>query len=98
MKIGAFTTTNAKGQIVIPKAIRENLSLTKDTPLQVSLQGKSIIIQPVIVNSYVQRGKNQILMQILKNAKGSWENEDFSWIKKRRKIELAASKKRKKAW
>ena len=42
------TTVSSKGQIVIPKAIRERLRLTPGTALQIDVQGETLLMQRVV--------------------------------------------------
>ncbi len=44
MKIGSFTTPNDKGQIVIPKEMRDALSIDTNATLNIILAGKGIYI------------------------------------------------------
>lgn len=102
MNIGTIVTPNTKGQIVIPKSIRDQLNITKDTALHIRTIGDDVIIQPVVdvvVRSDV-RTKNALLLEILKKTAGAWKN-DKEWPKveaKRRKTELRATIKNKNAW
>ncbi len=41
----------SKGQITIPKEIRNKLSINTDTYLDVSLEGKRIVLQPVDIQA-----------------------------------------------
>lgn len=99
MNIGIITTPNKKGQIVIPKKYRDALEIDDTVPLNLVLQEKAIFIYPVrkINESKVD---NKAFLELLKKIKGSWA-DDKDWgkrEKKRRKMELAASKRRKKEW
>ena len=47
MKVGTLTQANQKGQIVIPKEMRENLGIERDSLLQLILRGKGIDVYPV---------------------------------------------------
>ncbi len=44
-----MTTTiiSKKGQVVIPKSIRDKLGLTVGTVLKVSVEGKKVILEPI---------------------------------------------------
>ena len=42
------TTVSSKGQIVIPKALRERLRLTPGTALQIDVQGETLLMQRVV--------------------------------------------------
>lgn len=41
------TVVSEKGQVVIPKEVRERLGLTRGTVLNVRVEGKRIILEPV---------------------------------------------------
>ena len=91
-----ITKPNQKGQIVIPKAIRDKLHITKDVPLSIGMRGSGIYISP-LSNTGTAESKDAYI-KILEKTKGSWK-EDWSTLeKKRRKLELEASKMRKQAW
>ncbi len=98
MKVGTITKTNQKGQIVIPKAMREELGIDADVPLNLALKDNGIYIHPVDEVFASKRGEGSYL-DILEKTQGAWAKEDWTSLKKRRrKIELAASKKRKRIW
>ncbi len=98
MKLGIVTTTNTKGQVVIPFEMRRALGIDEEVPLHLVMQGESIIISPVkAIISDVNTGS--AYLDILEKTQGTWVDEDWMTLrKKRRKIELAASKKRKNTW
>lgn len=98
MKIGTFTATNDKGQIVIPKEIRDALGIDTHVTLNVTLAGKGIYIYPV--EEFITRaeGENSYI-QLLEKTKGTWRDEDWDEIReKKSNLELKASKSRKKSW
>src|SRR5437762_13768056 len=98
MKIGTITYTNQKGQIVIPKKLRDKLNITPEIPLHVAVRDQGIYIHPV---SHVmsQNEKNKAFLQLLKKTQGMLAGREFDpRAKERRKVELGASKKRKQAW
>ncbi len=94
MQNSYFTTTNTKGQIVIPKKIRDLLGLNHNSLLKISSMDTKVIIEKIHENE-TQTESNNAYLQILKSTQGSWENEPFD---SKRKIELSASKKRKSLW
>ena len=98
MKIGTITKTNQKGQIVIPKAMREELGINAGVPLNLALKDDGIYIYPVDTVFAKKRGESSYL-DILEKTQGTWAREDWTSLKKRRrKIELTASRKRKETW
>ena len=100
MKIGIITTPNEKGQIVIPKKIRDKLYITQNTHLNLVLKDNGIYIYP-IEKIIPKTAKGQSYTEILKKTQGTWgketKDEKTSRIKQR-KIELAASARNKKTW
>jgi len=99
MKIGTIVQANQKGQIVIPKKIREAFGITPDVPLNVVQTADGISLYPM-KEMYCQPVSDQSpYLDILKKTQGAWVDEDWDSVrKKRKKIELAASRKRKNAW
>ena len=98
MKIGAFTTPNDKGQIVIPKEIRDALGINTHVTLNVSMVGKGIYIYPVDEFLTKAEGESSYI-KLLEKTKGSWKGEDWSSLRKiKSNVELEASKARKKTW
>ncbi len=98
MKIGIVTKTNQKGQIVIPKTMREELGIDANVPLNLAIKDNGIYIYPIDAVFAKKKGEGSYL-NILEKTQGTWAKED--WIssnKKRRKIELAASRRRKREW
>lgn len=98
MKSGAIITPNSKGQIVIPAKMRDDLDIKEDTLLSISLVGQGIYITPV--DGIVTRAdRENSYLEILNRTQGSWIDEDWELLRKKRKlVELAASKKRQKLW
>lgn len=98
MKIFNISTTNAKGQIVIPKKMREALGITKDIPLTLILREGGIYIEP-IKETLVSSDNRQVYLQVLEKTRGSWSGDNWEKTeKRRRKIELRELKLRRKAW
>lgn len=97
MKIGIITKANEKGQVVIPKEYREALGISNNIALNMVLRGSGIYIYPVTEVSGLAETEDSY-MHILKRTKGSWKDDWDKTRKRRKKIELAASKKRKQLW
>ncbi len=47
MKIGTVTKANKKGQLVIPKEIRDELNIKQGTPLNIVQRGEGVYIYPI---------------------------------------------------
>lgn len=98
MKIGTIAQPNQKGQIVIPKQIRERLKITSSSVLNLILRENAIYIYPV-EEVITKAGRETSYLELLKKTQGSWSKENWDELrKKRRRIELSASNKRKQPW
>ncbi len=100
MDIGQIVTPNTKGQVVIPQKVREALGINENTPLQVVVSGSGVALYPVA--RVLKKGDylDERLAEILDRTRGLWAS-DKDWEKrekKRKRIEVEASKKRRKAW
>ncbi len=100
MDIGQIVTPNTKGQVVIPQKVREALGINENTPLQVVVSGSGVALYPVA--RVLKKGDylDERLAEILDRTRGLWA-DDKDWEKrekKRKRIEVEASKKRRKAW
>ena len=72
------TVVSSKGQIVIPKQIREKLGLTPGTVLRVWIEGKRVILEPIQEppkQIFVKAGP-KVTERILREAKSS---SDKAW-------------------
>lgn len=97
MTIGTIVKPNQKGQIVIPKEYRDELAIDSDMFLNLVMRGKGIYIYPVsgVITDAESEGS---YLKVLERTQGKW-NENWEDIrKKRRRIELSASKRRKNSW
>lgn len=94
MKI-QLTNTNSKGQLVIPKKFRDELNIDEEKTLMVSLIPGAVVIRP-IVDVVVDTSDKTAYLDLLKKTRGSWITKDSG--KKKKGLELRASKKRKSAW
>lgn len=93
----AIVSSNAKGQIVIPKAMREVLGITADSQLYLSVKDQTLCIQPFVSSMSAKRDKTYA--EILAETRGGWAGDNWPAEEaKYHRIELAASKKAKKAW
>ena len=98
MKIGSFTTTNDKGQLVIPKDMRDALGIDSSVTLNLVLAGNGIYVYPV--EEFITKSETESsYLQLLGKTKGTWAHEDWDEVEKNRsKIELEASRSRKNQW
>ena len=72
------TVVSSKGQVVIPKQIREKLGLVPGTVLRVRIEGKNIVLEPIREppkQIFVKAGP-KVTERILKEAKNS---SDKTW-------------------
>jgi AbrB family looped-hinge helix DNA binding protein len=98
MKVGFIITPNQKGQVVIPKKVREALNIKPNTPLNILIKGQGIYMYPVKGVLTPLEAESSYL-ELLKVTQGAWKKENWKGLrKKRRKIEISASLKRKKRW
>ncbi len=96
-----ITKPNMKGQIVIPKEIRDTLKIDQNSCLNITLAGSGIYVQPVD-EVYTKTETKSAFLAMLEKTKGSLAEENWTaWEeseKRYRKGEIAAVKKNKKAW
>jgi len=98
MKIGTVTSTNDKGQIVIPKEIRDALGINSKVTLNMILFGNGLYIYPV--EEFVTRVESESsYIYLLEKTKGTWIDEDWDKLEnKKSEVELKASESRKSKW
>lgn len=94
-----ISTTNTKGQVVIPKDVRDSLGITPQTPLNIVLRGEGVYLYPVREVLTSERGSVPYA-EILKKTQGAWGRDPLEVVseRKRRKFELKASQRSKKGW
>lgn len=106
MNISKITTTNSKGQVVIPKSIRDKLGINQDVSLQIQIQGQGVYIS-LLNMDLVSQNNQDLELQILESTVGAWadkagweedKNEDTHQLAQKQSLELAASAARKQAW
>lgn len=101
MKVGNIVEPNSKGQVVIPKKIRDDLGITPNTPLNIIVRDGGLYLYPV-EGVITEVGIENIRSKIWEKTAGAWADADWDEYdkkqKRRRKIELEASRRRKKAW
>jgi bifunctional DNA-binding transcriptional regulator/antitoxin component of YhaV-PrlF toxin-antitoxin module len=90
--------TNKKGQVVIPKKMRDDLGIDFTVALALQLVGKSIVLSPI--ESVITKAETEnSYLEVLRATKGAWANspKEKNALQKR-KLELDASKRRKREW
>lgn len=100
MNIGTIVTPMERGQITLPKAYREKLGITPQTPLNITLQSDRIVVQPFVrsmasatTNPYVIKAKYTrkqyltVLKRIARSKVVLWTKEDDEAREKMRKKE-----------
>ena len=100
MQIGTIVRPNVKGQVVIPKQIRIALSIDKNSNLNLVIRDHAIHMYPV-VDIGVKTLNKSVFLKILKETRGAWRHpikQEIEKAGKRREVELAATRRNKKAW
>ena len=97
MKAGVVIKPNEKGQIVIPKEMRDALGIDSNIMLNLILAGKGIYIYPIkeiITNSETENS----YAKLLEKTQGAWEDKEDPLVEKREQLELEQAAARKKPW
>lgn len=99
MKVTTISQTNAKGQVVIPKEVRDCLGITPQTLLNIVLRGGGVYLYPVR-DILTSEGEAFPYLKILEKTQGAWGRDPLEVVSesKRRKFELKASQRSKKGW
>lgn len=98
MKIGYIVKPNTKGQIVIPKHVRDNLGIDSGSLLHLVVRGDGMYIH-TIKHIVPKITKVDSYRKILEKTQGTWAGDSWPQTEKRqRTIELAATRERKKPW
>ena len=98
MIIGKIVNTNNKGQLVIPQEYREMFGITGNMNLNIIPKSTGLFIQP-ITRVIPNTPTDDVYSQILEKTVGAWNDDGFDeTTKKRRKIELEASDRRREEW
>lgn len=98
MENAVISKPNSKGQVVIPKAIRDALGINAGMLLKVVRVGSGIYLYPII-NVITGADSDDSYTKILEKTRGAWAGDDWPrQAARRRKIELAAARRRKRSW
>ncbi len=98
MNLGYIVQPNSKGQIVIPKNVRDKFGITEEDSLNLVIRGDGIYLYPIrmVVPKIT---KTDAYSKILEKTQGAWVGDSWEETEARsREIELDAAKKRKNAW
>jgi len=102
MNTGTITKTNTKGQMVIPKNIRDVLGIDYNIPLNIIVKGAGFYVYPIrkiMIGNGNDEDIDSSYPEILNKTRGAWQNEDWGKIEKRRhNIELKDSRTRQQLW
>lgn len=98
MKIGSIARPNAKGQVVIPKEVRDALGIDANALLTIVVRGRGIYMYPI--DEVITKVETESsFLKMLEKTKGTWAERGWTAMRRRkRKTELAASKRRRRAW
>ena len=99
MKVGYIAKSNKKGQIVIPKGVRDALGITGGVSFNMIVRENAVYMHP-IKEVLGESSKDDFYIKLLEKTQGAWKEDEEDWKRidqEKRKIELAESKKRK-AW
>jgi AbrB family looped-hinge helix DNA binding protein len=71
---GNIVRVGRRGQMVLPKAVREALGLTEGDQLWVEVEGNRVILRPV----------SSLVRESLGSLRGTWGEEIASYLKEER--------------
>ena len=101
MKIGKILRPNKKGQIVIPKEIRNELGIDQYSTLNLLIRDNGFYVHPITSIGAKTKTDNTAFLKMLKETQGAWgsaSKEEIKKEKERRKLELKAAARSKNAW
>ena len=92
------TKSNIKGQIVIPKKLRDKLGIGPETIIEITEQGRGFYVAPISGQAIRVGDGNKAWLEVLKRTQGAWGSETADEKKYRlareRKERLAVKKMR----
>ena len=100
MSFTTIATANQKGQVVIPKKIRDELGIDSQVKLLISQRNSGVFIQPVKGVITQLSDCDSGYTELLAKTQGAWQ-DDQTWpeqSKARSQLEKQASQKRRSRW
>ena len=97
MKVGIITKPNDKGQVVIPKEMRNALGINANVLLNLVLVENGIYIHPV-TEVLTKSDTDSSYSKLLEKTQGAWGDEEDPLAKRREQLELEQVIARKKPW
>ncbi|OGY09424.1 MAG: hypothetical protein A2782_01225 [Candidatus Blackburnbacteria bacterium RIFCSPHIGHO2_01_FULL_43_15b] len=83
MKVGYIVTPNTKGQIVIPKKVRDFLKINENVPLNLQQVDQGIYIHPI--SEVVTKQETETsFTDILRKTQGAWAGDNWPETERRR--------------
>lgn len=98
MKMITISNANKKGQVVLPSSMRKALDIDEHVSLLISLQGKSITIEPIISVKTIGEITTSNYLDILRRTQGAWHDDPPENDAAIRERERAAAIRGKNAW
>ena len=94
-----IVTTSAKGQIVIPKAIREDLDIKAGQKLSVEVKGDHLELYPLPLDPIkhlrgIFKGGPSLTKELIKERKRDYEREEAKIARFLRRSGMASGRKR----
>ncbi len=75
MKVGTITKPNKKGQVVIPKDIREKLNINSNTSLNIIAKGKGVYLYPV-KEIITEADEDSSYLDVLRETQGQYHSDE----------------------
>ncbi len=98
MKILQIAYTNQKGQLVIPKKMRDQFAIDESVPLKLELKSGGIQVTPIKDLFTNSESKRQRFLNILEKTQGAWSDFDEKAWNKQKALESKLTAERKKPW
>jgi AbrB family looped-hinge helix DNA binding protein len=95
-----IASTNTKGQLVIPKSIREALGIRPNAPVRIAVCENAVHIEP-LVDVVPLRKHASKLMRVLRETQGAWgsaSTQETTNDKKQAALERKQAKRVSRVW